>query len=95
MTKLIASACCAAVLAFAPAAMAVDVENQDSVDYKLDIAIGDGGPTTMTIKAGETKTDVCGGSACVIELDGKNWNGFTNEHVVIKDKKLMTMPKRG
>lgn len=95
MSKLIASACCAAVLAFAPAAMAVDVENQDSTDHKLSVAVGEGGPSTFTIKAGEMKRDVCGGKDCVIELNGKQWDGFNDEFVVIKNKKLMKMPKRG
>lgn len=93
MSKIFATACCAAAIAFAPAAFAVDVENQDDTDYVIGVAVGDGSPTTFTIKAGEKKFNVCGGETCVLELDGQNWDGYTDEQVVIKGKKLTIRPR--
>lgn len=93
MPKILAIVCCAAAIAFAPTAFAVDVDNQDGTDYVIGIAVGDGSPTTFAIKAGEKKMDVCGGEACVLELDGQTWDGFTDEQVVIKEKKFITRPR--
>lgn len=93
MTKLLASALFAATLIAAPAVHAVDIENQDAVDHQVTIAIGDGGPTTFTLKAGEKKSDVCRGEHCTLMLNNSEWDGLGDERVIVKDGK-MNLPSR-
>lgn len=94
MTRLLASALFAAALVAAPAAYAVDIENQDGIDHQVTVAIGDGGPSTFTLRAGEKKKDICGGEHCVLMLDNAEWDGMGDEMVVVKDGK-MQLPTRG
>ena len=93
MSKLLASTCCAALLAFSPAVLAVDIENQDDADYEVSVMIGENAPTTFVLKAGEIKTNVCNGEPCVMELEGSSWEGEADEKLVVRDKKLQLSPE--
>lgn len=89
MTKLLASAVFAAALVAAPA-YAVNIENQDGIDHEVTIAVGEGGPVTFKLKAGEKKMDVCGGEHCVLMLNESDWEGYgaEDETIAVRDGKL-------
>lgn len=93
MSKILASACCAALLAFSPAVLAIDIENQDDTDHEISLMIGENAPTTLVLKAGEIKTNVCNGEPCLMELEGSSWEGEADEKLVIREKKLQLSPE--
>jgi len=90
MSKTLASLICAAALSLAPAAYAVDVENQDGTDHQITISAGDNGPVTMTLKAGEKKSNICSDQACVLQLNDNTWEAGPDDELVVKDGQLQS-----
>ena len=89
MSKILASVICAAALSLSSAAYAVDIENQDGTDHQLTVSIGDNGPVTMTLKAGETKTNICSDQACILQINESTWEAEADQELVVKDGQLM------
>ena len=90
MSKVIASIVCAAAMSLASAAYAVDVANQDDKDYEITVSIGEAAPVTFMLKAGEIKTDICGGGSCVLMLNETAWETGGDEAFVIKEGNLFS-----
>ena len=73
----------AATLTFAAAAGAVDLQNATSQELKV-LLTEPGGKTEITIKAGETKEDVC--AMCTVNVEGKTpVSGVGLDMIVIED----------
>lgn len=93
MSKVIASIFCAAALTVAPAAYAVDVENQDDTDHEITVSIGDAAPMTVLLKAGEMKADLCKGASCVLMLNEKAWEAEADDQFVVREGELISQTR--
>lgn len=93
MSKVIASIVCAAALSLAPVAYAVDIENQDDTDHEITLSVGENGPVTFMLKAGEKKADICKGDPCVLMLNDSTVEAGEDDQLVIRDGQLTSQTR--
>ena len=93
MSKVIASIVCAAAMSLASTAYAVDVANQDDKDHEITVSIGEATPVTFMLKAGESRSDICGGDSCVLMLNETAWETGGDEAFVIKEGNLFSQTR--
>jgi len=93
MSKLIASIICAAALSVAPAAYAVDVQNDDDTDHEISVAVGEATPVTILLKAGEKKTNLCNGETCVLIMNEITWEAADDDQFVVRYGELFVQTR--
>jgi hypothetical protein len=77
MSKLLATTAAFAAILAVPA-FALDIENRDGAQHQVTISVGDGGPSSLTLAAGQSLKEACAND-CVVQLDdGPNAGQFVS-----------------
>ena len=85
--RSLAVAALASPLLFADVARAVDVENEDSKEYKVTLTEPGSPKTEIKLGAGEKKMDLC--ATCSVAVEGMQAVSASGlDRVVIKDGKI-------